>query len=382
MLEKIVKDKETLINYTLNVSEENIILNASSYISFNKNKKWSINLDESNFRHNIPSIKQEFTWMMFKTIIEKMFKGDCDSTFSNDSSKENLKIECEDKMINLLMGKIEINMTADKEKTYIGELDRLEEKYNNENIELSISDKLEDFPILIGILRSLTIEKKEKEEYYNNEINSIKKELKIQNERIKLLEDSVRGESVKKNSFIHKRGDLKAIPRAPTKIPTEHVAIEKKNELAKLDKTNNKYLISKTSNTLWNCNLSTNKLNFFKKVQAKIEVVNYNKDDFSGLMFGVFRYDEFDTDNQIYGLNGIQMSMECNKYGAYGNNTSFHRVGNIFWLTVDFDEDTFTVENGPNKCNFPLKRYFGNDDICFSICMYYSSTISVEFFID
>ena len=177
--EKEIKGDDGLLKFSLHISNDILIIRANS------DKKgapsWIQELNCNNYKQILRDLKAETPWRQVETIIENMFKGECNSNFY--SSNQSVSIECTDKMITMLMGKFSFDLRIDLESSNVY-LREMEEKYSKE---LNNSERLEDIPKLVKILRLITQDNHyqlKQMENQNNLIKSQEEEIDSLNRRI------------------------------------------------------------------------------------------------------------------------------------------------------------------------------------------------------
>jgi len=143
---------------------------------------------------------------------------------------------------------------------------------------------------------------------------------------------------------------------------------------------NNKgiWTLTKVGNQDWNCNVASTPIeSSAKKITAKIKILEYSSGDFSGLMIGFHKVDTFNTDSCIFS-NGTYLGYNCTRYGI-GDHNGLTKSTTEFLLTIDYPSDQITIEHGGQKTSSPIAKHYGSGPIVFSINLYYSMKLSVEF---
>eukprot|EP01091_Cochliopodium_minus_P014406 TRINITY_DN4886_c0_g1_i1.p1 TRINITY_DN4886_c0_g1~~TRINITY_DN4886_c0_g1_i1.p1 ORF type:complete len:230 (-),score=70.71 TRINITY_DN4886_c0_g1_i1:34-702(-) len=158
------------------------------------------------------------------------------------------------------------------------------------------------------------------------------------------------------------------------------IDLSQKNEFSTITKNGKVFTVVKTKNGGWDCNVATGPLDRKKKkISCKVKVLEYSTTDYSGLMFGVHKCSDFNATTTMYTSQGCYVSYGGTKYGQHGSDLYLTRNGTDFTFTVDFVANTFTVEHYGTTKSTSLSS-FGNEDICFSFCLYYTLKMEVEFF--
>ena len=107
-MSKILESKNDHFEFKLMICN-NLFTITSKKINEN-NKNWETIIEKENFKSKIPSLKNAVQWEQLIETVEEMFKGECGCIFpeKENEEKNNLTIECTEKYVEKLIGKIEV----------------------------------------------------------------------------------------------------------------------------------------------------------------------------------------------------------------------------------------------------------------------------------